>query len=687
MRTNAMLHSGFLIAIAMSTLFCPAMKADLHNSQAHPLKRFSGNGFRLEGDDVVGIIYGDNDELICACRSVEQKPASGEDSSSVACFYFLAIDSLHQVSSISDEEVRRQFPDFHNAVTWDGLYCHAYAQEAKRSVNKCRRDGTPICVMRGKGREYVGSFTDGRPSPRLFHYAKGSQPEIWESGEDICLLDLNAGKGTEAKEPWCRAPEISAFHGLEQGDASPEAFIANASMQNSATLHTAIFSLRLDLYSSLENLCAKRPDNAYLLFPKANSLKRLFWGRHKAYSADIYGFLDENRLAITLTEAASAKKWNGDLDNYLLIYDFKKKGITFWKRLEDGFQPKILDTDRGLSDIAIKRNGREIAVRYAGSGIIKCYTLAEKPLQRLPAGYVRRYGQFEREYHEEEQARLALEAETDPARRRAMEDAIKYGIKFGDDYTVLLKVPGKVTLTSYSIPSCVTRIGPYAFRGDNSFTSIIIPGSVTGIGHGAFDGCNRLAEVVIHDGVTEIGDSAFSWCTNLANVVIPDSVERIGQEAFKCCPVHFILGKHSLFHDDDGVLYNKDRTRIIAVSTTVTRCDIHDGITEIDSGLFWNCKALVRVTIPRSVTKIGSEAFYGCKSLVALDVPEGVTEIGSGAFKACEQLVALDIPDSVTKIGQYAFEWCHSLTLLTLPKRFHNRKDLGIPDKTRVTWK
>ena len=82
------------------------------------------------------------------------------------------------------------------------------------------------------------------------------------------------------------------------------------------------------------------------------------------------------------------------------------------------------------------------------------------------------------------------------------------------------------------IPSSVTRIGPYAFRGCE-LTSIDIPDSVTEIGEYAFEGCSELKEVKILSSVIAIKDSAFNGCTGLTELVIPASLREIGNAIFK----------------------------------------------------------------------------------------------------------------------------------------------------------
>ena len=71
-----------------------------------------------------------------------------------------------------------------------------------------------------------------------------------------------------------------------------------------------------------------------------------------------------------------------------------------------------------------------------------------------------------------------------------------------------------------------------SFR-NQKLTSYVIPSSVTRIEDRAFSRCKSLVEVVIQNSVTSIGDRAFCGCKFLAKVVIPDSVTSIGDSAFR----------------------------------------------------------------------------------------------------------------------------------------------------------
>ena len=69
------------------------------------------------------------------------------------------------------------------------------------------------------------------------------------------------------------------------------------------------------------------------------------------------------------------------------------------------------------------------------------------------------------------------------------------GILFNKNKTELIKYPVAKTISEYSVPDSVTRIGAIAFGDCTSLASIRIPNSVTSIGGSAFNRCSSLANI------------------------------------------------------------------------------------------------------------------------------------------------------------------------------------------------
>ena len=227
-------------------------------------------------------------------------------------------------------------------------------------------------------------------------------------------------------------------------------------------------------------------------------------------------------------------------------------------------------------------------------------------------------------------------------------------------------------LTNITIPDSVTTIDSYAFQDCSSLTSVTIPDSVTTIGDSTFSWCSGLTSVTIPDSVTSIGGSAFNYCNNLTNITIPDSVTTIGYYAFSYCSslTRFDVSTNntSFSSSADGkILYNKDKTTLIAYPSATGDVTIPNSVTTIDYGAFSGCSNLTNITIPDSVTTIGYYAFSDCSSLTSVIIPDSVTTIGDSTFSYCSSLTSVTIPDSVTTIDYSAFSGCSSLSSITIP--------------------
>ncbi len=165
---------------------------------------------------------------------------------------------------------------------------------------------------------------------------------------------------------------------------------------------------------------------------------------------------------------------------------------------------------------------------------------------------------------------------------------------------------------------------------------------IIGIGNCAFQNCTGLTGLTIPSSVTSIGVYAFQNCTGLTSLTIPASVTDIEAPAFGGCVnlTNFSVAADNPNYSADGsILYNKDKTTLLACSSA--------------SGAF---------TVPNGVTSIGRDAFEDCTGLVSVVLPTTLTTIQWAAFQGCDNLSEVTIPVSVIKIGDFAFNVWGSLT-------------------------
>jgi len=90
----------------------------------------------------------------------------------------------------------------------------------------------------------------------------------------------------------------------------------------------------------------------------------------------------------------------------------------------------------------------------------------------------------------------------------------------------------------------------------------------------------------------------------------------------------------------DGVLFNKDKTRLIQYPSS---------------------KLGESYEIPETVETIAFAAFQYCTKLHKVLIPEGVKHIKEGAFASCVNLRTVNIPESVMSIEANAFALCRNI--------------------------
>lgn len=183
-------------------------------------------------------------------------------------------------------------------------------------------------------------------------------------------------------------------------------------------------------------------------------------------------------------------------------------------------------------------------------------------------------------------------------------------------------------LTEVVLGRGVELVGGYAFYNAASLEAVTIPGNVSTISWYAFYGCSALKRVAIDEGVRSIGASAFLSCGALVEVRLPASVREIGDGAFAGTGITSV-------EVPGGV---KRLHSTFAMCEKLARVSIHEGVEELDEGVFRNCTLLEEVRIPMSVRTIGESAFTQSAALVSVTVPRGVSAVGATAFLGCSSL-------------------------------------------------
>lgn len=108
--------------------------------------------------------------------------------------------------------------------------------------------------------------------------------------------------------------------------------------------------------------------------------------------------------------------------------------------------------------------------------------------------------------------------------------------------------------------------------------------------------------------------------------------------------------------DENGILYNKDKTILILCPSANKATDIilPDAVEVIKKKAFEGCK-LKSIKLSKALKTIEDSAFGDCKSLSNVEIQDGLNKIGPYSFCRCTNLKSIRIPDSVEEIDDCAF--------------------------------
>ena len=271
------------------------------------------------------------------------------------------------------------------------------------------------------------------------------------------------------------------------------------------------------------------------------------------------------------------------------------------------------------------------------------------------------------------------------------------GINGGDTLMIYAQ---NSALNTYTSPTGVSTIAPYAFNYLNGTQNVIISEGVEFISAGAFMDANSLVSVTLPNSLKTLDDNlpffgsvmqggsvrgAFFQCPLLTTVNwaegtptieyiggntfnytaiesfrIPASVKHIGLAAFSCPNlVGFTVDtENETFSQIDGVLFDKNGSTLI---------------------VYPNAKVCTSYTTPIGTETIASFAFNMCYGLTTVTLSEGVTTIQSKGFNYCAEKVydktlrkwvaiggleIVNLPQSLTEVCDNAFLGCSYLKSL-----------------------
>lgn len=154
-------------------------------------------------------------------------------------------------------------------------------------------------------------------------------------------------------------------------------------------------------------------------------------------------------------------------------------------------------------------------------------------------------------------------------------------------------------------------------------------------------------ELIILEGVKTINRNSFWNCKGISKIVFPKSLVDIGYNPFVGCSNINFVSKTPSFCVVDGILFNKDKSKIICYPA-------------------W--KAVGHVCIPESVTALERGTFSGCDKMTSINL-HNINIINKSCFTNCVSLETIYISDFVTYVGEWAFAYCENLKSVSVNER------------------
>ena len=160
---------------------------------------------------------------------------------------------------------------------------------------------------------------------------------------------------------------------------------------------------------------------------------------------------------------------------------------------------------------------------------------------------------------------------------------------------------------------------------------------------GAF--CESKAKIInFTDNIKEVKKSAFWDNTYITEINLNNKLSSIAPTAFTATNANVkFIGNNDYFVIENGLIYTKDKTSLVACTKQIAQIDIPNGVKEIGNEVFRGRTTITKITLPQTLNKIGNMAFSYCYGLTEIEIPDSVTEIGSGCFLETPNLKKIKI--------------------------------------------
>ena len=227
----------------------------------------------------------------------------------------------------------------------------------------------------------------------------------------------------------------------------------------------------------------------------------------------------------------------------------------------------------------------------------------------------------------------------------------------------LEKYPALKTGSSYTIPSSVLSVKPYAAYG-TLFTELTIPALTSTIGEYAFDS-GSLTTLNINSTPQSCGLNAFGHMATLSTVSLPIKMPTANVFSGSNNISSYTFwgtgpsGLSSTYYRDNAAARPWANTTSVDINVVFS-----SGITAIDNYMFAfdsDSATVTSITIPNGCRSIGTEAFKNCIGLTTLTLPDTINALGTDCFSGCHSIGTFNIPVSLN----FAIDPNHNMGIIS----------------------
>lgn len=222
----------------------------------------------------------------------------------------------------------------------------------------------------------------------------------------------------------------------------------------------------------------------------------------------------------------------------------------------------------------------------------------------------------------------------------------------------LIRDAGLYGVVNLKIPNSVDIITKSSFGHADWLKSVEIGDSVTELTENLFRSCYYLQHVKLPSHLTTISEGCFSNCIGLSEVEFPQSLTWIRDSAFQGSGLKRLDLQNFTGIIRDDVFRECKELKSVHITS-------ENGV-DLNDSCFYECTALISVTIEGKVEFRQKHHFYGCSSLQSVVLPDG-TQLSEDCFGKCTSLKHFEIPRGTTKIPSFCFTRCSALEELSLP--------------------